>query len=240
MEIKGFQLPSLIDWPGKIAAIMFLNHCNLRCRYCHNPNLARGDLANSNISPAYLLAKLYEKREWIDGLVLSGGEPTLNRDLPEFLRDIRSFLPKISIKLDTNGTNPNLLKVLLVEQLIDKVSLDIKAPLTDEDLYRWICQANVSTTAIEKSINLTLDAGCAIEFRTTVCPQLLTEEEIYKIACELACICNPVSEFTIQTFNSSRSMLDNTLKGSFTYSKEILEKLQARIKKDLIFNCKIK
>lgn len=233
MEIKGFQEISFLDWPGKNAAIIFLNLCNLRCRYCHNADLARGLNAQS-IPPSYVLARLHERRNWIDGLVISGGEPTLNRDLPSFLEDVRSFLP-IKIKLDTNGTNPHLLEILLKEKLVDRVSIDIKAPF-DTRIYSHICQANIDVTKIEKSVNLICDSHVECEFRTTVCSTLLSENDVVEVARELSCICGIVKEYTIQNFNPAHA-LDESLRRTMPYKVELLQKLGIRIQRDS--NCNI-
>jgi len=240
MEIKGIQNLSLTDWPGKISSIIFLNRCNLRCRYCHNPSLALG-MAGQNYPPAYVLSWLKGQKDFIDGVVISGGEPTLHRPLVEFCRDIRSYL-ELDIKLDTNGTNPNFLKILLEDQLIDKVSLDIKAPLDNDEIYKQICGAQIDVKKIEESINLIYDYGVDCEFRTTVIPNLLSEQDIIDIACELSCICGgQVKEYTIQNFNPLNPLLDETLRSEKPYDKEILEKIRHKIMKEYgILKCTIK
>lgn len=230
MEIKGFQEMSLLDWPGKTCAVLFLNHCNFRCPYCHNAELAIG-MDSQNIQPYYVISRLYERGQWIDGIVISGGEPLLNRDLPEFCRTLKTHLD-IGIKLDTNGSNPNLLKILLHENLIDKISMDVKAPLEDE-AYTRVSRANISTSLIEESINAIMDSGIGYEFRTTVCPSLLSESEILQIANELSCI-GIVQEYTLQNFNPRR-VLDTSFKDQ-PYSYDTLNKLKSKI----MDQCRIK
>lgn len=197
MEIKGFQEVSFLDWAGKNSAIIFLNRCNFRCTYCHNRQLAIG-IDGQNIPPSYVLSKLSTKKDWIDGIVISGGEPTLNRTLVEFCRDIRTFLD-IGIKLDTNGSNPYLLEILINENLLDYVSMDIKAPL-DQEKYKEIVKANIDIEKIEKSIHLICEGKVKYEFRTTVATNLLSEKDILQIIQELTCISNPIKEYTIQNF----------------------------------------
>lgn len=237
MEIKGFQEISFLDWPGKNPAIVFLNHCNFRCKYCHNPELALG-IDGQNIPPSYILSMLSEKKDWIDSIVISGGEPTLNKGLIEFCRDIKRFLD-IPIKIDTNGSNPKILGILLNEGLIDKVSMDIKAPL-DDDKYKNICQTFVSISNIEKSINMICDSCIDHEFRTTVLPSLLTKDDILQIACELSCICGKVKEYTIQNFRSDR-VLNEELKNYKSYDMETLEKIRNKILTEYnVIKCTIK
>jgi len=240
MEIKGIQNLSLTDWPGKTSSIIFFNRCNLRCKYCHNPSLALG-MAGQNYPPAYVLSWLKGQKDFIDGIILSGGEPTLHKQIVEFCRDIRSYLD-IAIKLDTNGTNPKLLNILLEEQLIDKISMDIKAPLDNDDKYKKICDAQIDVRKIEESINMIYDYGLDCEFRTTVIPCLLSEKDILDIACELSCICGgQVKEYTIQNFNPSNPLLDETLRHEKSYDKEILEKIKHTImQKYGILKCNIK
>lgn len=231
MEIKGFQEVSFLDWPGKTASIMFLNHCNFRCPYCHNAELAIG-IKSQNLPPAYIISWLYHKREWIDGIVISGGEPLLNRDLPEFLRAIRMHLD-IGIKLDTNGSNPELLEILIRENLIDKVSMDVKAPL-DDTLYSAIAKTNVDTSKIEQSINLIIDSSISYEFRTTVCPSLLSISNILQIANELSCI-GTIQQYTLQNFNPTK-VLDNSFEQQTPYSYDALNKIRFKIMDE----CKIR
>lgn len=230
MEIKGFQEMSLLDWPGKTCAVIFLNHCNFRCPYCHNAELAIG-MESQNIQSYYVISRLYERKQWIDGIVISGGEPLLNRDLPEFCRTLKAHLD-IGIKLDTNGSNPNLLEILLRENLVDKISMDIKAPLEDE-AYTRVSRANINVSVIEESINLIIDnSNISHEFRTTVCPSLLSESEIVQIASELSCL--GAQEYTLQNFNP-RKTLDTSLK-EVPYSYDTLNKLKSKI----VDQCKIR
>jgi pyruvate formate lyase activating enzyme len=225
MEIKGFQEVSFLDWPGKTSSVIFLNHCNFRCPYCHNAELAIG-MESQNIPPSYVISWLYDRREWIDGIVISGGEPLLNRDLPEFLRALKTHLD-ISIKLDTNGSNPKLLQILLRENLVDKVSMDIKSPLEDER-YSKICRTNINISLIEESINAIIDSNINYEFRTTVCPSLLKENDILQIATELSCIGGTLQEYSLQNFNPGK-VLDSSFEDQISYSYDTLNKIKAKI-----------
>jgi len=238
MEIKGYLPTSLIDWPGKTCSVIFLNRCNFRCRYCHNKDLAKG-MESQNLPPAFVLSKILQKKKWISGVVITGGEPTLHRDLPELCRDIKYHL-NIDIKLDTNGSNPTRLKLLLDQNLVDKISMDIKAPLDDNAIYNKTCQANINVDDIEKSINIIKEANVDHEFRTTICPALLSEEDILKIACELTCICGRVQEYTIQNFRPNNT-LDPEFKNIEPYPEEKLRDIRHKIlQKYNILKCTVK
>lgn len=124
MRIGGLQKVTLLDYPGKVACTVFLPGCNLRCPYCHNPSLVLPGQETENISPESLLAFLNTRRGKLDGVCVTGGEPTLHRDLPELLGQIRDLC--FSVKLDTNGTNPEMLASLLQTGVLDYVAMDIK------------------------------------------------------------------------------------------------------------------
>ncbi|PIU62016.1 anaerobic ribonucleoside-triphosphate reductase activating protein, partial [archaeon CG07_land_8_20_14_0_80_38_8] len=123
--IKGMVESSFIDYPGKIALVVFTAGCNFHCHYCHNPELVNP--TPPFISEEKILLKLEKKREWLDAVVISGGEPTLHPDLPEFIKKIKDETGLL-VKLDTNGSNPEMLKKLINEKLIDYVAMDVKAP----------------------------------------------------------------------------------------------------------------
>lgn len=176
MLIKGLQKTSLIDYPGKIASIIFVASCNFRCPYCQNPDLVVGYDELPTISEEEVLDHLLTRKKWLDGVCISGGEPTLYPDLPEFLEKVKSM--GILVKLDTNGTNPEMLKELIDSKLVDYVAMDVKAPL---ERYEEIVRRNVNLRDIEKSIEILRNSDMEYEFRTTVVPKLLDIEDIVKI-----------------------------------------------------------
>lgn len=151
MLIGGLQKSSLIDYPGKIAAVIFTQGCNFRCPYCHNPELVNGERGtiNGKCHEMAVLEFLKKRIGKLDGVVITGGEPTLHNNLPEFIKQIKNL--GFAIKLDTNGTNPEMLKQLIDEKLIDYVAMDIKAPL---DKYSEIVCTKVDTDKILKSIGI--------------------------------------------------------------------------------------
>lgn len=171
MLIGGLQKSSLIDYPEKISAIIFTQGCNFKCPYCHNPELISGK-QQTGIDEVQILNFLASRQGKLDGVVITGGEPTLHKDLPEFIKQIKIL--GFSVKLDTNGTNPEMLESLIHENLIDYVAMDIKAPI---EKYKEIVCADVNTDNILKSIDILKKSDIDYEFRTTVIKsQLLTED----------------------------------------------------------------
>src|SRR4030067_630720 len=150
IAIKGFLETSLVDWPGKICSVLFLPRCNFRCPYCHNHPLLLHPEHYSSIPLRHFLKRLYSLEEWIDGICLTGGEPTLHADLPLLVSRFkrRGFL----VKLDTNGSNPRMLGQLIHARGIDFVSMDVKAPL-DSFTYRRAAGLPVDLNLIRQSID---------------------------------------------------------------------------------------
>lgn len=189
MLIKGLVKTTLIDYPAKVACTIFLAGCNFRCPYCQNPDLVNYD-GLPTIPQEEVFEHLKSRKKWLDGVCVSGGEPTLNKELPEFLRKIKSM--GFLVKLDTNGTNPEMLKKLLDEKLVDYIAMDIKAPL---ERYGEVVRAKVNLEKIRQSVEIIQNSGIAsaraqdsrtsfaidYEFRTTVVPTLLGGNDIEKI-----------------------------------------------------------
>ena len=176
MRIGGLQKMTLLDYPGKVACTVFLTGCNLRCPYCHNPSLVLPADAPDALSEDALLSFLHTRRSKLDGVCISGGEPTLHRELPQLLRRIRGL--GFRTKLDTNGTNPAMLSALLREGLLDYVAMDIKnAPA----LYAQTCGGIDRLVQVRESAALLLGGHVDYEFRTTVCAPLHTPEGMVEI-----------------------------------------------------------
>lgn len=172
MRIGGLEKQSLIDWEGKVAAVIFTKGCNFRCTYCHNPSLVYPALLDHqpDIPVADVLQYLKSRKEWLDGVVITGGEPSLHTDLVSFIKSIKAL--NLKVKIDTNGSNPKLLKKLLSEELVDFVAMDIKTLLIPE-LYDEIC--GIETTRIVEHIQSSLailrSGKIAYQLRTTVFPK---------------------------------------------------------------------
>ena len=182
MEIKGFVENSLIEWEGKISCVIFLPLCNLRCRYCHAAHL---------LNPVHLESVPLDQvrdcmrrhKGWLDGAVLTGGEPTLHgEELLDLIRDIRAT--GLQVMVETNGTRPEWVRRLISEKWIDAVSMDVKAPF-DAESYRAVTGRPVEIADLRSSIECIIGSGIPHEFRITVVPGLVGPQEVELIAPEL-------------------------------------------------------
>ena len=177
IKIAGLQKVSLIDYPERIAASVFLAGCNLDCAYCHNRWMIDASQVEPALATRELLGWLETRVGLLDGVCVSGGEPTLYEELPDLLWAIKRL--GFEVKLDTNGLLPSRLDALLDRHLVDYVAMDIKAPL--DSRYDVVAGRSVSLRAIRRSMGLVRDLAPAYEFRTTVGPDL-DEEALIAIA----------------------------------------------------------
>ena len=171
MKIGGLQKISLIDYPGKISCVIFLSGCNFDCPYCHNPELAKGISLHSGYLSEYLTLGFLEScKDFLDGVVISGGEPTLQKGLISFCEKIR--LMGYPVKLDTNGSRPEVIKKLINEDLVNYIAMDIK---TDPLHYTTLIKDNSSTDDIFLSVRIIKESNIDYEFRTTCIKSLVNE-----------------------------------------------------------------
>jgi len=177
MKIGGLQKVSLIDYPGLICAIIFLQGCNFKCPYCHNPELVDPQLFQPCIKENEIFDFLNTRKGKLDAVTITGGEPTIHDDLAPFIKQIKKM--KFAVKLDTNGSQPQVVKTLLDEKLLDFIAMDIKAPI---EKYENIVRVPVNSDSIKESIGLILKAQILYEFRTTVVESQLEEKDILQIA----------------------------------------------------------
>jgi pyruvate formate lyase activating enzyme len=219
--IKGFLETSFIDWPGKVAAVLFLPRCNLRCPFCHNHSLVENPEGHEDIPLTYIMARLADLGGWVDGVCISGGEPTIHPLLPSLIARIKAL--GMAVKLDTNGTRPRVLKALIEQGLVDCVAMDVKAPLNETSYARAAGRA-VDMAAIEESISLLKQGKVEYYFRTTVVPALHKGEDLLHIAHHLS----GSSSLTLQNF-SPDDPLDQRLKGTLPYTEEWLQEMRERI-----------
>ncbi|MCC5911197.1 MAG: anaerobic ribonucleoside-triphosphate reductase activating protein [Clostridiaceae bacterium] len=218
MKIIGIEKSSFIDYPNKISTVYFTAGCNFRCPYCHNGPIVKG--VGENIKEEEIFSFLEKRKKFIDALCISGGEPTLYEEIYDFIKKVKE--KGFFIKLDTNGTNPEMLKNLLKEELIDYVAMDIKAPLHK---YEFITKTKVDIEDIKASIHLLKNTSIDYEFRTTVCKELLTEEDILEIAKYL----KGSKRYYIQNFKDVESVLVG--QNQFNpYDGKTLEEIQKNIK----------
>lgn len=172
MKIAGFVKTSFVDYPGKIASVVFTQGCNLRCGYCHNEGLIEMKDIPNGIRPEEIFEWLAKRKGMIDGVVISGGEPTLQTNLQIFIEELKAM--RLLVKLDTNGTDPEVLRKLISEGFLDFIAMDIKAPLSKYERITGTSQLELSS--IRESVEVIKNSGLAHEFRTTLCPELEAED----------------------------------------------------------------
>lgn len=173
MKIGGLIKFTLIDFPGRPAAVVFTQGCNFRCRYCHNPELVYPHMFAEPVAGEEIYSFLKRRQGTLEGVVVSGGEPTLHEDLPQFLTDLKAM--GYATKLDTNGTRPEMLRQLLDAKLLDYIAMDIKAPL---EKYALITGVDFNPEVLKQSIDLIRQSGLEYEFRTTYDKEVLTDADI--------------------------------------------------------------
>ncbi len=176
MSIKGFQGTSLLDFPGRVASLIFWGGCNLTCPFCHNPALVLEPEAFPDFDRDELLDNLSSRMPFIDGVVISGGEPTLDPSLADWLAAVKEL--GLAVKLDTNGLRPDVLAELLDRQLLDYLAIDLK---TIPDRYAELHHGQVDPVALVTSIRLALAAPVTVEFRTTCAPGIVDETAIHAL-----------------------------------------------------------
>ena len=204
--IGGFQKTSLLDFPQKIACIVFTPRCNFQCGYCHNPELNGKKEAVIDL-PSFF-SFLESRKGKLDGVVITGGEPTLQKGLYQFIFEIKNM--GFAVKLDTNGSNPLLLKKLIDDKLLDYVAMDIKAPFQK---YHDVIKTKIPLENIKQSIDILLENKVDYEFRTTVVKEQLSFDDFEKIG-ELI---KGAKNYYLQKFVPSKT-LDEKFMGYSTYS----------------------
>lgn len=197
MIISGMQKLTLLDYPGKTAAIIFTYGCNFRCPFCHNALLVTGGCTDT-LSEEEVFAFLEKRKGILDAVCITGGEPTLQKDLKQFILKVRSL--GYSVKLDTNGTAPDVLEELLAENLLDYVAMDIK---NTPEKYSLTAGADVDINNILKSMEIIKNKAPDYEFRTTVTRELHTEADISAVA-ELV---GRGSKYFLQQFKDSGCLI---------------------------------
>lgn len=199
MIFHGFQKTTLLDYPGHIAAIVFVNGCNFRCPYCHNSSLVLASDNGQTYSENDILSFLRKRKGLTEGLCISGGEPTLYKELPAFIQKVKQ--EGFFVKLDTNGTNPEMLHLLLKEKLIDYVAMDIKA---SPERYQQITGfTGIPYESIQASIALLLSSDIDYEFRTTIVREFHDADMIRDITNQI----KGCRRYYLQNYNDSGDIL---------------------------------
>jgi pyruvate formate lyase activating enzyme len=220
MEIKGFIGVSLVDWDGRVSSVIFLPGCNMRCPFCYNTELVLYPEKMPTI-PFDKIKNYFNKHEgWIDGVVITGGEPTIQEDLPILCEKIKKS--GLAVKLDTNGTNPRVIRKLIDNELVNYVAMDVKAPLT-EDAYSKA--SGVNTTALLKSIEETvgtlLEGRIDYEFRTTLVPTLHETGDIERICAKI----KGCRKYALQSFKTDVETMDPNFQNLKPFSRTEIESL---------------
>ncbi|HDQ70796.1 MAG TPA: anaerobic ribonucleoside-triphosphate reductase activating protein [Chloroflexi bacterium] len=204
MNLKGWVRTSLIDYPDHIATVLFTGGCDFRCPMCHNADLVLRYEQMPALPGEAVWALLERRQGLLDGVVITGGEPTLQRDLVPFIHRLRDRAPRLDVKLDTNGYHPDVLADLLDRGLLDDVALDVKAP---PDRYpRLAGLRDVDVTRVARSVALLRESGISHECRTTVVPGLLDTDDVEVIARWIA----GADLYVLQQFRAQHT-LDPTL-----------------------------
>jgi len=219
IEIGGLQKNTLIDFPGRIAATVFLCGCNFRCPWCYSAELVLPEKIKlqPKISTEEFFSFLEERKGLLEGVVICGGEPTIHPELPEFVKKIKDL--GYLVKLDTNGSNPKMLKKMIKEKLIDYVAMDAKLP---KEKYKKIL--GIESKKIDESIKILNNSGIDFEFRTTVVPTIHQKEGIVQIAKWL----QPAKKYYLQNFRPEKT-IDPKFTKIKPYSDEYFLKIQKTI-----------
>jgi len=184
MIFRGWQKTSLNEWPGKVCSVVFLQGCNFRCPFCYNYDLVLNPEKLPLIKEKQVLDYCKKNKDLLDGVMITGGEPLINKkkDLIKFIKKVKKLGLKVGI--ETNGTNPKMIEFLIANDLVDYLAMDVKAPLIQKK-YDKITGVKVDLKKIRKSIRIIIDSNIDSEFRTTVIPGLLKEDDILKIVQEI-------------------------------------------------------
>ncbi len=224
MKIGGLQKLTLIDYPGKVAATVFSTGCNFRCPYCHNPELVIPNRINKHpeIKQKDFFEFLNKRKDLLEGVCITGGEPTIHQDLPEFIKEIkkRGFL----VKLDTNGSNFKMLKKLVEKKLIDFIAMDVK---TSFSKYGKLKAGN-KVLEIKKSVEYIKNNVNEYEFRITIAPKIVNLEDIRRIGKVLA----GARKFVIQQFKPGKT-IDPLFKNIQPYSSQDVQKMIKILEADI-------
>ena len=213
----------MIEYPGKISAIAFTQGCNFRCPYCHNPELVDPDLYGECLPEEGVFSFLEKRKGKLDALTITGGEPTIQHDLIDFIKRVRKI--GYLIKLDTNGSCPDVLEQLISGRLVDYIAMDMKGPLHK---YKTVTRSKIDEDKIRQSIEIIMKSGMPYEFRTTVPKKLLHEDDLL----EMGKLLRNASCYILQQFIPTRTLDKQFLKYE-AYSQEEMECFRDKLKKDV-------
>lgn len=220
MEIHGFNKTTLLDYPGHVAATIFTGGCNFRCPFCHNADLVLDPKSQPMVSEEEVLSHLKKRRGILEGVCITGGEPSLQSDLPDFIRKIREL--GYLVKLDTNGYRPQVLRQLLEEGMLDYVAMDVKA--SPENYEKAAGCPGLDFSLIEESIAVLKNCKIPYEFRTTVVQGLHSVQEFDTIGRLL----EGSRAYYLQAFRESENVIQE---GFRAFPEEIMEEIREKARK---------
>lgn len=221
MKISGFQKLTLLDYPELMACIVFTHGCNFRCPFCHNGGLVVSEQTD-NISGEEILSYLKKRSAMLEGVVISGGEPTLQSDLPDFLRKIKAL--GYRVKLDTNGTSPEKISALINEGLVDHIAMDVKSSLENYRAASGI-SAEKYLPDIKKSIEILKSGAIEHEFRTTLVKGIHAESDVISVAK----LINGDDKFYLQSYKRSDGVINPD--GLSSFSEKEMKSFAEKAKK---------
>ena len=230
MKIAGFIKTTLLDWDGMVACTVYLAGCDFRCPYCHNGSIIVNEDGVAGINEKTVLGYIAENTDFIDGVVVSGGEPLRNSDLRGLLKKLKAL--GVKVKIDTNGSYPEALDDLIGAGLVDMVAMDVKSSLNER--YNAAAGAEVNIGNIKKSIRVIIDSGVDHEFRTTAVPVFVKDDDIRNI-CENI---KGAKRYRIHQFRNKRT-LDDSLSVLDPYPESKLTEM-AEIAKDYVKDVRIR
>lgn len=219
MRIGGFQKLTLVDFPGLVAATVFTQGCNFRCGYCHNPELVLPQFFQKPLIPEVVLNYLNSRRGKLEGVVITGGEPTLQKGLSAFIAQVKEM--GFAVKLDTNGSHPEVLHSLIELNLIDYMAMDIKSSLAR---YSQVTGIVCDTTKIQESIQIIINSGIPYQLRTTLVREFCSDEDLGYIQPLIV----KANHYVLQPFVFSGKMVDPQFNPQNQYSNSEIELLKAK------------
>lgn len=230
MLISGLEKLSLLDFPGRLSAIVFTYGCNMLCPYCHNPELVVEKLNRSNLySSDQVLSFLKTREGKLDGLTITGGEPTMHNDLLDFIKSVKEL--GFELKLDTNGSYPDRVAAIIESDLVDYWAMDVKY---SDELYKQGLNGGQIITGVAESIKLIKESGVEYEFRTTYMKGLHTEDSVH----EIGEMIEGASNYYIQNFRPGKT-IDSSLDRSNSFNDADLRRF-AQIMQGYVTNVTIR
>jgi pyruvate formate lyase activating enzyme len=223
MEFGGWQKVTLVDYPDKIATVVFTNGCLFKCQFCYNNDLVSAPFP-IKIPEATILAYLKKRQGKIDAIVITGGEPTIHQDLSDFISKVKAL--GYLVKLDTNGYMPKNLQKVLSDTPVDYLAMDIKAPL---DKYSALAGINVQTDKIKQSIDIIINSGIPHEFRTTIIKEDHTVEDV----AAMAQLIENADKYFLQPFQATDTLVNPAYKAKTSPTPDLLKAMQTAAQKHI-------